>query len=347
MPAVQPPSTILVTGASGFIAAWIVLRLLEKGFNVIGTVRSEAKGQYLANLFAKEGYGNKFSYIIVDDITKPGIFDECVKYVDAVVHAASPAHSIGTNPAEYYIRGVVGILESIASHAPQVKRVVMTSSVAAILEPHANPYVYSELDWNDNAAKLVDEIGNNTGGRVMYAAFQTMAERAAWAFVNDNARNTTAFDLVTILPPWVFGPTIHEVTSVSSLNTSIAIFRSTLLASASESSPPTEDFLFKHGSWVDVRNVAEAHVEAVLRPEAGGERFVTSAGHFVFQDFLNTLSKTPLASEMNKGFPENPTRFTSYSSGAKAANVLGIEYIDLETSGANTVTSLLQRFGKP
>lgn len=71
MPAVQPGSTILVTGASGFIAAHVVEHLLNAGFNVRGTVRSDGKGQYLEKLF-KDNKGGKFEYVLVEDITKVG-----------------------------------------------------------------------------------------------------------------------------------------------------------------------------------------------------------------------------------------------------------------------------------
>ncbi|KAG8928937.1 methylglyoxal reductase (NADPH-dependent) gre2 [Tulasnella sp. 418] len=70
MPAVPPPSKVLVTGASGFIAVWIVKTLLERGYSVVGTVRSEGKGDYLKTLFKE--HGDKFSYTIVEDIEKAG-----------------------------------------------------------------------------------------------------------------------------------------------------------------------------------------------------------------------------------------------------------------------------------
>jgi nucleoside-diphosphate-sugar epimerase len=67
MPSVSS-GKILVTGASGFIAIWVVKSLLEAGFSVVGTVRSENKGEYLKKTFEK--YGGKFEYVIVEDIEK-------------------------------------------------------------------------------------------------------------------------------------------------------------------------------------------------------------------------------------------------------------------------------------
>ena len=136
MPAVQTPSTVLVTGASGFIAAWVVKSFLDQGFSVVGTVRSAAKGRYLEDMFRSE-YAGKFRYTIVQDIAKvscscafhpssilplspqPGAFDEAVKNVDAVAHTASPFHLTGTKPSDYYdpaLNGTLGVLRSVANH---------------------------------------------------------------------------------------------------------------------------------------------------------------------------------------------------------------------------------------
>lgn len=68
MPSVQAPATVLVTGASGFVATWTVKTFLEKGFSVVGSVRSAPKGEYLKDLFKQ--YGDKFSYALVDDIAQ-------------------------------------------------------------------------------------------------------------------------------------------------------------------------------------------------------------------------------------------------------------------------------------
>lgn len=68
MPIVQPSSKVLVSGANGFIAIWVVRSLLEKGYAVRGTVRSAEKGEHLKKLFAQ--YGDKHEVVVVEDITE-------------------------------------------------------------------------------------------------------------------------------------------------------------------------------------------------------------------------------------------------------------------------------------
>jgi nucleoside-diphosphate-sugar epimerase len=119
MPAVKPGSKVLVTGANGYIAVWVVRNLLERGYFVRGTVRSEAKAEYLKQLF-EDKYADKYEFVIVDDITKvrcrsrrsvranasligplavqEGAFDAAVRGVDAVEHTASPFNTHFEDP---------------------------------------------------------------------------------------------------------------------------------------------------------------------------------------------------------------------------------------------------------
>ena len=72
MPSVDKGSKVLVSGANGYIAMWIIRILLERGFTVRGTVRNEAKGEFLIEYFKSLGYGDKFEVVVVDDIEKVG-----------------------------------------------------------------------------------------------------------------------------------------------------------------------------------------------------------------------------------------------------------------------------------
>ncbi len=96
MVAISSPAKVLVTGANGYLATWVVKKYLEAGYSVRGTVRSSSKSAFLNDRFAH--YGDRFELAVVEDITKDGAFDEAVKDVDAIAHTASPFHFKATNP---------------------------------------------------------------------------------------------------------------------------------------------------------------------------------------------------------------------------------------------------------
>lgn len=323
----------------------MVKSLLQRGFTVIGAVRNASKGEYVKNLFEKE-FPGKFSYVIVEDITKEGAFDGAVKEVDAVAHTASPFHFQVTHPDDLLIpavKGTTGILESILKYGNNVKRVVVTSSNAATYNLEGDGYVITEKDWNVHDPKVVAEEGKDARAGTVYRASKTLAERAAWEFVEKH-KGEIKFDLVTILPPWVYGPILHECSTPESLNTSAALFYTIVLNSSS--TPNRSTLLTPANNWVDVRNVADAHAEAIIRDNAGGERFLISNGPYTWQEFLNELAQTELKDRVNKGLPGEPntTANPKYTSGAKASRELGIVYIDKKTTALDTAKSLLERF---
>jgi hypothetical protein len=96
MVAISAPAKVLVTGANGYLATWVVKKYLEAGYSVRGTVRSLSKSAFLNDKFGH--YGNRFELVVVDDITKDGAFDEAVKGVDVIAHTASPFHFNSSNP---------------------------------------------------------------------------------------------------------------------------------------------------------------------------------------------------------------------------------------------------------
>jgi hypothetical protein len=96
MVAISPPTKVLVTGANGFLAVYIVEKYLEAGYSVRGTVRSLSRSAFLTDRFSN--YGDRFELVVVEDITKEGAFDEAVRGVDAIAHTASPFHYKSTNP---------------------------------------------------------------------------------------------------------------------------------------------------------------------------------------------------------------------------------------------------------
>ncbi|KII86215.1 hypothetical protein PLICRDRAFT_114782 [Plicaturopsis crispa FD-325 SS-3] len=346
MPAVPAPAKILVSGANGYIAIWVVRNLLEKGYSVRGTVRSAAKGKHLQEIFKE--YGDKHEVVVVEDITKEGAFDEAVKGVDAIEHTASPFHTKGEDPDEYIVpavKGTVGILESALKYGTSVKRVVVTSSCAAVLTP-TSPVgtTYTDEDWNKSSVETTEKLGRAAPVMEKYRASKTLAEKSAWAFVEKH-KSEIAWDLVVLNPPYVFGPVLHQVDSPSSLNESMRDWFHTVLQEV----PPAK---LKLGSgWIDVRDLATAHVLALEKSEAGGGRIVVSAGSFLWQDWLdaaNALSPPPLgAYTLPKGTPGAgkapgvlPPMFYDTS---KASRVLGLTYRSLEETARDSLADFGSR----
>lgn len=153
----------------------------------------------------------KLSYKIVEDIAKEDAFDEAVKSnppFEAVLHTASPFHFNVTDPKKDLIDpavvGTTGILKSIKKNAPQVKRVAITSSFAAIVNAKKNPEVYDESCWNP---VTMDEALNTDPGTA-YRGSKTFAEKAAWEFVEKEKPN---FTLATLNPPLVSFPSRVEL----------------------------------------------------------------------------------------------------------------------------------------
>jgi nucleoside-diphosphate-sugar epimerase len=344
MPAVQPGSKVLVTGANGYIAIWVVRTLLEQGYAVRGTVRSEAKGHHLKKSFEK--YGDKFETVVVEDITKDGAFDEAVKGIDAIEHTASPFYLVVDDPQELIepaVKGTVGILESALKYGQSVKRVVVTSSAASILSDSENPGVFSELDWNDQAIQLIKEQGRNAAGGIKYRASKTLAEKAAWSFHADH-KAKIGWDLVVLNPPFVFGPFIHEVRDTASLNTSAAQWYNVVV-----SGTLSGDTLTQGSSWIDVRDLGLAHAKAVQKEEAGGERIIVSAGAFIWQEWIDTanaLKPSPSPSHtLVKGNPEaskNPVYLYRYDT-TKGERIFAMKYRSMEETARDILADFEAR----
>ncbi|KAH7906352.1 hypothetical protein BJ138DRAFT_1162780 [Hygrophoropsis aurantiaca] len=338
MPALAQPANasqkILVSGANGYIAIWVVRTLLERGYSVRSTVRSADKGKHLKGVF--KDYGDRHEITVIPDITKKGAFDEAVKDVVAVEHVASPVTLQADDPYELItpaVNGTLSILQSILDHGISVKRVVITSSCAAVVREDPEPLELNESDWNEQSLEILEEGGPRLTGLVKYRASKTLAEKAAWKFWEEN-KDRVGWDLVVINPPYVFGPIIHEVTTPSSLNASMLDWYNYVAHPTHNFE--SQEFLATRGSnFVDVRDLAEAHTLALEKEDAGSKRIIVSAGVWKWQDFIdaaNALSPPPkLSKPLPKGNPgagsSNPAtvhmvRFNT----DRAKQIFGIKY---------------------
>ncbi|TBU38649.1 NAD(P)-binding protein [Dichomitus squalens] len=333
MPAITS-GKVLVTGANGYIAVWVVKAFLDQGFSVRGTVRSESKATHLRSLF--KSFGDKFEVVIVEDITKEGAFDEAVKDIDAIVHTASPFHFKAEDPDELIIpavHGTTGILASALKHGSSVKRVVVTSSCASVLTPTTEPRVFSEEDWNEASIAEVKEKGRAASSPAKYRASKTLAERAAWDFWNKH-KSEVQWDLVVVNPPFVFGPFLHEVDKPENLNESARDWYDTVVKGTKDN-----DALVTIGSsYVDVRDLAQGHLLAVTKQEASGERIIVSAGPWKWQDFVNTAHRLrPSLPAGNTSYDPATTVHLIRYSPDKERKLLGVKFRTIEETTKDTL----------
>ncbi|ROV88107.1 hypothetical protein VSDG_09388 [Cytospora chrysosperma] len=269
---------ILITGATSFVGTHVIKTFLAHGYYVRGQVRSESSAKKVHKVFPSAG--EALTTVVVPDITTAGAFDEAVRDIAGVVHTASPFQlEVKDNVKDLLepaIKGTNQILDAVAAHAPQVKRVVITSSFASILDPlkGSRPgYTYTEEDWNP----VTYEQAAEGPGPVAYCGSKKLAEKAAWDFVE---KNKPGFTVATICPPMIYGPVEHDV-DLKNLNTSIAdIYR--LMDGSTKEPGPTA-----FPTFADVRDVAEAHFRAYERAEPG--RYFITSGTFEYIDVAELL----------------------------------------------------------
>ncbi|KAL7181282.1 hypothetical protein ACSBR1_040205 [Camellia fascicularis] len=189
---------VCVTGASGFIASWLIKRLLLSGYRVIGTVRDPGNNEKLGHLWRLAGAKERLE-LVRADLMEEGSFDDAIMGCHGVFHIASPVlGQPSSDPkAEILIPAIEGTLNILSSckKNPSLKRVILTSSSSTIrARDDFDPNVpLDESSWS--SVELCKRL------QIWYALSKTLAERTAWEFCKDNK-----IDLVTVLLSFVVGP---------------------------------------------------------------------------------------------------------------------------------------------
>lgn len=238
---------VLVTGATGFLAGHCVHELLDSGYSVRATVRDRSAAEKVAHLRAMGDIEFVAADLSFDDGWATAM-DGCTY----VLHVASPFPATMPDDENDLIRpavdGTLRVLRA-ATASGTVRRVVLTSSAAAINVGHDDHRRLTEADWS-----TVDECPP-------YQKSKTLAERAAWDFVAALPEDRP-LELVVINPGFILGPVQRAATS-----TSVDIVRR-LLAHDVPGSPRI--------GWaiVDVRDLAAAHRLAMEVPGAAGNRYI-------------------------------------------------------------------------
>jgi nucleoside-diphosphate-sugar epimerase len=279
--AIDTSSPVLVTGATGYVAGWLVGRLVEAGVTVHAAVRDPGDAGKLRHLEAIAARGPGRIVYFKADLLDEGSYGEAMKDCAVVFHTASPFVTTVKNPQRELVdpallgtRNVLGE----ARRTPSVRRVVVTSSCAAI-------YTDAADCANAPGGILTEDMWNTTAslGYQPYSYSKTLAEREAWAI----AGGQSSWDLVTVNPCLVMGPAIGGRPTSESFAIMQRIGGGELRTGA-----PRLGF-----GVVDVRDVAEAHLAAAYTPGAKGRHIVL--GH---NTDLYEAART-LAPRFGKAYP--------------------------------------------
>ncbi|CAN1787800.1 Phenylacetaldehyde reductase [Linum perenne] len=247
---------VCVTGASGYIASWLVKLLLQRGYTVKATVRDPNNPKKTQHLLALDGAKERLN-LFKADLLDEGSFDNVVEGCEGVFHTASPFYLNATDPqaelVDPAVKGTLNVLRSCAK-VPSIKRVVITSSMAAVAFNGRTlaPDVVVDETWFSDA-----DFCHKS--KLWYMLAKTLAEELAWKFSKENG-----IDIVTLNPGLVIGPLLQPT-----LNTSAESILN--LVKGAEKYPNTTY------RWVDVRDVAYAHIYALENPSASGRYCLVGA----------------------------------------------------------------------
>ncbi|KAJ7724990.1 NAD-P-binding protein [Mycena maculata] len=288
---------VLITGITGFIATHTALAFLEAGYSVRGTARTATKAERWIAQFP--AHKDRFVYAVVSDMVSPGAFDDAVKGCDFIVHIASPTHwNQNDNEADLLIPAINGTkyLLFATKVEPRIKRV--------------NPVTFDEAKASDNAA-------------LVYRASKALVERAFWNYIKDEK---PAWAGSTICPCRTFAPPIQPLDSLSALNVSVAFMWDMANGKYKAGVP-------KVGSpvYVDARDVALAHVRAIEREVAKGQRYLLIGGTYVPDQFIDTI---------HHHFPELRDNLPPFDL-SKVQKELGIEFTSIEIMVVDTIRFML------
>lgn len=269
---------VLVSGISGYIGLWVAKTLLTAGFCVRGTVRSLSVAKKLAPVLAlQKAFPSGQLQIVEADLERPDTWPAAVAGCTYVQHVASPFPLTVPRTEEEInalirtaVSGTVNVLTACASATPQPRRVVVTSSIAAVMGIGGGERPFDEAAWTDSSNPAVSP----------YFKSKTLAERAAWNFVaRKQEAGEPVFELATVHPGYVMGPmlTSEQCTSAEPLRRMLT-----------GGMPLVPDVPF---NCVDVRDVARGHVLAMLRPEAAGGRHLLVGFESNLRDMADILAR--------------------------------------------------------
>lgn len=258
--------TVVVTGITGFLGSHIAIQLLNQGFNVRGTLRSLERAKQTKQIILNNAKGREaqLSFFECELLSDAG-WQEVMSGSHYLIHTASPFLAyVPKNENELIKPAVEGTLRVLKiAHENNLQHVVLTSSIAAVLYG-AETERPTELDWTDPDNKRVTP----------YYKSKTLAEKAAWQYAKESD-----LSLSVINPGLILGPVLEEDYGTSA---------ELIVKLMDKSFPGLPHIGF---SVVDVRDVAAAHIAAMLNPNSNGERFIVAGKFMWISEIAEVLSK--------------------------------------------------------
>ena len=258
---------VLVTGATGFIGLHCIHQLLNQGYAVNGSVRSPDRKNEIIEALQKHNTSTENLNLFTFNLTEDDGWDEGMEGCDYLLHVASPI-ALENHNEDFFVKpaveGVKRALKFAKKH--NIKKVLLTSSVAAIFDSIEEKTYYDESDWSDPNNPTISH----------YAKSKTLAEKAAWEFIE---KENNPFELAVINPALVIGPTLSGDLGESNKAIQMVV---------TGKMPVAVPLQF---GYVDVRDVAAAHILAMQNPKSNGERFALAEKDLWYKDVAKVLRK--------------------------------------------------------
>lgn len=315
--------SVFITGANGYIAKHIIVQLLKKNYKVIGTVRSQDKGEFITKQFNNDN----FKYLTIPDYLDTQAFNLIKNHpnISTVIHTTAffdkNNAKTNSNVTESAICSTKNILDSIKNFGFNINSVVLTSSSVSAMPIKKRVSECNETTWNDF------EESDVTNNALAYNYGKTVSEKYAWDYIN---KNNQKYSFSTILPSYTFGPQAFDNDIKSTLNKSPEIINSIVTKNIIPKSVTA-------ANCIDVRDVAKAHIIAF--EQKLNQRLILANEYFTIHDMIEIIKDKYPKLELPS---VKQAKVRKFMNNTRSKQALGFEFISFKQSVLDTVDQILK-----